>query len=160
MKIIHFLSSHTRNTQILQKKSLLLNHFGWGGKGIGGNLISGIGFIKRGFGGGNWDGFIPPFANGKSPIDGTCCFSESIGMLFGWLYTMEGILLIFLGLFSANSLSAKPPCFYPTLLSFFTAYSALICRPEKYCPFICWTAKSEDVKLSKLTNPCPLLVPS
>jgi len=64
---------------------LLLVHLGCGGSGIGGNLISGIGFINKGFGGGNWDGLIPPFANGKSPIDGTCCFKFYIGIVFGWL---------------------------------------------------------------------------
>ena len=135
-------------------------HFGCGGKGIGGNFIYGIGFIKSGFGGGNCDGLIPPFANGKSPTEGTCCFSVSIAIVLGWLYTMEGILLVFFGLFSANNLSAKDPCFYPTLLSFFTAYSTLTCLPEKYCPFICWIAKSDEEKLSKLTKAWPLLVPS
>jgi len=30
-----------------------LVHFGCGGRGIGGSLISGIGFINKGFGGGN-----------------------------------------------------------------------------------------------------------
>jgi hypothetical protein len=32
---------------------LLLVHLGCGGSGIGGSLISGIGFINKGFGGGN-----------------------------------------------------------------------------------------------------------
>ena len=60
---------------------------------------------------------------------------------------MEGILLTLLGLFYANSLSAKPPCFYP-FDYFLTAYYALICLPEKYCPFIWATAMSELLKLS------------
>lgn len=100
----------SKHTQILWK-SLRFYHFGWGGKGIGGNLIYGIGFISKGFGGGSWDGLIPPLANGKSPIDGICCFSVSIGIVLGWLYTIEGILFVFFGLFSASSLYAKPPCF-------------------------------------------------
>lgn len=52
---------------------------------MGGNLIYGIGFINKGLGGGNWEGFIPPFAKGKSPIDGTCCFKFSSGTVPGWL---------------------------------------------------------------------------
>ena len=60
-------------------------HFGWEGKGIGGNLIYGIGFINKGLGGGNCEGFIPPFTKGKSPIDGTCCFKFSSGTVPGWL---------------------------------------------------------------------------
>ena len=52
---------------------------------MGGNLIYGIGFINKGLGGGNCEGFIPPFAKGKSPIDGTCCFKFSSGTVPGWL---------------------------------------------------------------------------
>ncbi len=100
---------------------ILSFHFGWGGNGIGGSFIYGIGFINKGFGGGNWDGLIPPLAKGKSPMEGICCFNVSFGIGFDWLYTIEGILFVFFGLFSANNLSAKLPCFYP-FASFFTAY--------------------------------------
>ena len=99
------------NTHKYYGKSLRFFHFGWGGKGIGGNLIYGIGFISKGLGGGNCDGLMPPLANGKSPIDGICCFSVSIGIVLDWLYTIEGILFVFFGLFSASNLYAKPPCF-------------------------------------------------
>ncbi len=60
-------------------------HFGWGGNGIGGSFIYGIGLIKSGLGGGSWDGFIPPFAKGKSAIAGICCLKLSMGTVLGWL---------------------------------------------------------------------------
>lgn len=115
---------------------------------MGGSFRLGIAFPKpprRGFGGSIF-GAIPPLANGieEGPI--FCLgFLSAIGV-GGWLRRV-GILLALLGLFSERSLSAKVPCFSP-FASFFTAYSALIWRPEKNWPFIWEMARSEELKLS------------
>jgi hypothetical protein len=97
----------------------LINHLGVGGKGIGGSLMSGIILIKEGFGGGTNAMFIPPFANGISGAIIGCFIFLSLNI--GGLKISEGILLFVFGLFSANSLSAKVPCFSP-FESFFTPY--------------------------------------
>lgn len=57
------------NIEAMHLSKLKNYHFGWreagwGGSGIGGNFISGIIFIKEGFGGGINPCLIPPFANG------------------------------------------------------------------------------------------------
>jgi hypothetical protein len=72
----------------------------------------------------------------------------------------DGILLMLLGLFYASNLYAKVPCFSLPFVSFLTAYYTLICRPEKNWLFICEIARSEELKLSYETKPCPLLTPS
>lgn len=79
-------------------------------------------------------GFMPPFAKGISGAK-ICCCLNAFYAINGVLNTIDGILLMLLGLFYANSLSANPPCFYP-FDYFLIPYSTLICRPEKYCPFI------------------------
>ena len=67
------------------EKNIKFIHFGWGGKGIGGSLIYGIGFINNGFGGGSWAGFIPPRANGSSFTEGICFWTLSTTGIGGWL---------------------------------------------------------------------------
>lgn len=128
----------------LQRELNSITHLGVGGRGMAGSLISGI-FMSEGLGG-RICGVIPPLARGISVAISAWClnaFSATIGAL----NINDGILLILLGLFYANNLSAKLPCFQ-LLVSFFIAQSTLICRPEKYCPFICEIAKSELLKLS------------
>jgi hypothetical protein len=74
-----------------------INHFGGGGKGIGGNFMSGIIFIRDGFGGGTKAMFIPPFAKGISgAIIG--CFTF-LSLRIGGLKIKDGILLLVFGLF-------------------------------------------------------------
>jgi hypothetical protein len=80
--------------------------------------MSGIIFMSDGFGGGIKPCLIPPFAKGIYGLTKTCLFDLSP---IGALKTSEGILLTIFGLFSANNLSAKVPCFYP-FESFLTAY--------------------------------------
>ena len=70
---------------------------------------------------------MPPFAKGMSIIG---CGRIDFYAMIGALKTKDGILFIALGLFSARRRSANPPCFYP-FVSFLTAYSTLICLPEK-----------------------------
>ena len=67
-------------------------------------------------------GVIPPFASGIYGGISCCCFINLSPNIGGGLFiNNDGILLILLGLFSANNLSANVPCFYP-LESFLTAY--------------------------------------
>lgn len=97
----------------------------FGSGGIAGSFILGIELFrlpKRGFGGGNKFGAIPPFANGIcGGIVGIFDILSPIGG-GGLCRTKEGILLELFGLFSASNLYAKPPCFSFVFVSFFTAY--------------------------------------
>ena len=118
-----------------------------GREGIGGSFRLGMAFPivpNKGFGGGIKEGAIPPFARG---IEGALLCCGFLSEVFEDGGINVGILLMALGLFYARSLSAYVPCFSP-LESFLTAYSTLICLPEKYCPFICEIARSEELKLS------------
>lgn len=99
-----------------------LGRFGRGGNG--GSFIVGTVLFKapnKGLGGGIKLGVIPPLANGIS--GGTkLFFSFSYKGGGGICIVNVGIFPKALGLFSASNLSAKPPCFSPLFVSFFTAY--------------------------------------
>jgi len=119
------------------------NHLGVGGKGGSfGNWMSllGLSICKVG---GIRPG-MPPFVVGAAAGRlGFCKFS----LINAGRNSNDGIFDDDVGLFAAKSRSAMPPCLYP-LVSFLRAYCTLICLPEKYWPFICAIARSEDSKLS------------
>lgn len=77
---------------------------------------------KSGFGGGNELGFMPPFAKGISGGTDGPLLNLSPNGCGGFCSRSDGILLVLFGLFYANNLYAKPPCFSTPLASFLTAY--------------------------------------
>lgn len=123
---------------------------GSGGIGIGGSLIFGTFLLtvpKSGLGVGIKLEEIPPLARGISGGREGCLENLSPKGAGGLFIKREGILLALFGLFSARSLSAKVPNFYP-FESFFEAYYTRICLPAKYWLLIWEIAKSEELKLS------------